>query len=277
MNTNELKEKIVLEQYIELGHGQQITMKAAKVSLEELKTILERNGYKLRNRHEAIVAANKGRNLLKNQQYFQTESENMAWLLGFIAADGCIEKDRNVIKISLNSIDREILEKIRLEIQLESLVKDYITSEGNQMSKIQWSSEQHKKDLASYGIIPQKTFLLEPPYKLNRKYLKDYIRGFWDGDGSITLLKNNYNSLEWQLVAGVKEILEFIVDYFYEEYNIPKVSIHSIKRCNNRVYSILYSTNASRKIYNIFYENPNSLFLQRKKDKYTSVIRLSNK
>ena len=203
--------KIALHEYIELGHGQSATMKAANINLPELRDILTNHGYKLRNRHEAIIAANKGRNLLKNQQYFQHENENMAWLLGFFAADGSIEKDRNVMKLSLSTVDKEVLEKIRNEIQLESEVKDYQTSEGYNVSKIQWSSEQHKKDLAKYGIIPQKTFKLTPPYQLDRKLWKDYIRGFWDGDGSITLLKNNYNALEWQLISGTKEILEFVV------------------------------------------------------------------
>lgn len=281
MNTkNPISEKqieIALHEYIDLGHGQDATMRAACINLNQLKEILKNHGYKLRNRHEAIIAANKGRNLLKNQNYFQNESENMAWLMGFLAADGCIEKDRNVIKLSLSTVDKEILEKIRKEIQLDSPVKDYQTSQGYNVSKLQWSSEQHKKDLAFYGIIPQKTFKLLPPYRLNEKFWKDYIRGFWDGDGSITLLENNYNSLEWQLVSGTKEILDFIINYFYEEYSIPKVQIHSINRSGKDLFTILYSTTASRKIYEIFYENPDCLTLQRKKDKYTKVIQKSNK
>lgn len=251
-------------------------MKAANINLSELVDILTAHGYKLRTRREAIIAANKNRNLLKNQNYFQYENENMAWLLGFLAADGSIEKNRNVIKLSLSTTDKEILEKIRKEIQLESKVKDYQTSQGYEVSKIQWCSEQHKKDLAKYGIIPQKTFKLIPPYQLNKKFWKDYIRGFWDGDGSITLLKNNYNQLEWQLVSGTKEVLEFIVNYFYEEYNIPKVNINSINRHGNNVYTILYSTNASKKIYEIFYNDTNCLCLQRKKDKYTKLIQSVN-
>lgn len=145
MNTNnpitEDQIKIALHEYIGLGHGQNITLKAAKINLDDLKNILQTNGYKLRNRREAIIAANKNRNLLKNQTYFSTESENMAWILGFLAADGSIEKNRNVIKLSLSSNDKEILEKIRKEISLEGEVKDYQTAEGYNVSKIQWSSE----------------------------------------------------------------------------------------------------------------------------------------
>lgn len=269
--------KIVLREYIDLGRGQNAVMQAANITKKDLKEILESYGYKLRNRHEAIIAANKSRNLLKKQDYFQHENENMAWILGFFAADGSIEKNRNVMKLSLSTIDKEILEKIRSEIQLESEVKDYQTSDGYFVSKIQWSSEQHKKDLAKYGIIPEKTFKLKPPYALNKKYWKDYIRGYWDGDGSITLLKNNYNSLEWQLVSGAKEILDFIVNYFYDEYNIPKVNINILNKNGRNLYTILYSTNASKQIYNIFYQDSNALTLKRKKDKYDLYINRNNK
>jgi hypothetical protein len=269
------QEKIVLKEYVENGRGQAAVMTAAKITLPQLKLILEKNGYKLRNRHEAIVAANKGRNLLEKQNYFSEENHNMAWLVGFLAADGSIEKDRNIIKLSLSTVDREILEKIRQEIGLKSEVKDYITQAGYQVSKIQWSSEQHKKDLAKYGVIPQKTFKLKPPLSLDRKYWIDYIRGFFDGDGSITLLSNNYNTLSWQITSATKEILEWIVDFFYEEYDIPKVNVHSFQRNTSTLYILQYSTNASKEIFKHLYTD-NSLFLARKKEKYQKIIDIKN-
>ena len=73
MNTEELidKEKIVLTEYIDNGRGRKYVMDKAHVNINELKEILEKNGYHLRNRHEAIVANNKSRILLKNHDYFK--------------------------------------------------------------------------------------------------------------------------------------------------------------------------------------------------------------
>ena len=279
MNTinliTEEQEAIVIKEYIENGKGQKAVMALANINLNQLKVILNKNGYKLRNHHEAIIAANKNRNLLENHNYFSNETSNMAWLLGFLAADGCIEKDRNVIKLSLSTIDKEILEKIKKEIGLKSEVKDYITQAGYQVSKLQWSSEQHKKDLSKYSIIPQKTFCLKPPIQLSKSFWKDYIRGFWDGDGSITLLPNNYNSLNWQITSATKDILIWISDFFFEEYNIPKTTIQSFKHNNVELYLLHYSTNASKIIYNnLYYEN--CLCLKRKKDKFDEIIKLKS-
>lgn len=266
-------EQELIELY-QSGKGVCFLQNKYHISKEKVKVILKENNIHIRNRHEAIVAGNKNRNLLNNHAYFQTESRNMAWLLGFLAADGCIEKDRNVIKISLSSADKEILEKIRKEISLQSEVKDYVDSSGFAKSKLQWSSEQHKKDLSTYHIIPQKTFALKPPEKLSNEFIIDYLRGYWDGDGSITVINNNYNSLEWQITSATKEILEFFVNYLYDTYGIPKVNIHSYKRNDHELYLLQYSTKASLRLNDIMYKDISidDLFIKRKKDKYDKIV-----
>lgn len=271
-NPNQIEQEII--SLYQSGRGIYFLQKQYGISQEKIKVILRKNNIHIRNRHEAIIAGNRNRNLLNNHNYFQTENKNMAWLLGFIASDGCIEKDRNVIKISLSNIDREILEKIKQEISLESEVKDYVDNAGFSKSKLQWSSEQHKKDLASYGIIPQKTFNLKCPNKLNNQFIIDYIRGYWDGDGSITIIRNNYNSLEWQITSATKEILEFFVEYLYKEYDIPKVNIHEFIRDNHILYILQYSTQSSLKLYHIMYDNisEKDLFISRKKEKYDKIV-----
>lgn len=272
MSPNQIEQEII--NLYQSGRGIYFLQKQYGISQEKIKIILRKNNIHIRNRHEAIIAGNRNRNLLNNHNYFQTENKNMAWLLGFIASDGCIEKDRNVIKISLSNIDREILEKIKQEISLESEVKDYVDNAGFSKSKLQWSSEQHKKDLASYGIIPQKTFNLKCPNKLNNQFIIDYIRGYWDGDGSITIIRNNYNSLEWQITSATKEILEFFVEYLYKEYDIPKVNIHEFIRDNHILYILQYSTQSSLKLYHIMYDNisEKDLFISRKKEKYDKIV-----
>lgn len=277
-NYTEEQEKIAIQSYVEEGKGQIPSAKAAGITVKQLKQILMENGYKIRTRHEAIILQNQNRNLLISHDYLKNQSSNMAWFLGFFAADGSIEKDRNVMKLSLNTQDKEILEKIRLELNLKAEVKDYTDSLGHPISKLQWSSEEMKNDFATYGIIPQKTFNLKPPYKLEKKYWIDYIRGYFDGDGSVTLLKNNYNSLEFEITAATPTVLTFIRDWLFKEYNIPKVNIHEFvqKGKDHPLYLLLYSTNATKQIYNcLYYEN--CLTIRRKYEKYTSLIAQTKK
>lgn len=205
-----------------------------------------------------------------NEAFFLEQSANMAYLLGFLASDGSVSKDRNDISLGLSSIDREILEKIQNIIGGRP-IDDYITAEGFSVSKLTFTSQIVKNELAKYNITPKKTFTLTPPDKLEKKYWIDYIRGYFDGDGSINYIISN-KSLRWQVCSATKEILQWIVDWLYEAYQIPKVNIQKQERVNSPLYVIQYSTNATKNIYNILY-TPNTLFLKRKKDKFEEILK----
>lgn len=196
----------------------------------------------------------------------------MAWLLGFLASDGTISAQRNSIKIGLSAKDKEILERIREELHLEnSHVTGYTTNSGFDVVELFWTCAQHKQDLARYGIIPQKTFKLKPPSELNSKFYLDYIRGYFDGDGSIC---KTQSSLRFTICSATKEILEFIIDVL-AEYGVPRVSIYKDCRGKNISYYFEYSTNATKQIYNLLYNTNSNLYLQRKKDKFEELIALN--
>lgn len=244
---------------------------------KKVRQILVNAGIHIRNFSEAAIYSNKNRTCYKkNTSYFQTPSSNMAWLLGFIAADGTIRKNENEIKIGLARCDREILEKIQQEIETDAPIKDYVTNNGYECSSLQWTCQQHKEDLASYNIVPSKTFCLKPPIeKLPKEYWIDYIRGFFDGDGSVNYIhsQKGKGSLRWQLCSAQKEMLEWIVNFFYTEYSIPKVNIYNYNRkeAKHPLYYIQYSTSATKQIYQTLY-TPNSLYLARKKNHYQDIL-----
>lgn len=263
----EEQKRIVLKEYIENKRGQIACGKIAGVSATIVKRILQDNNVHIRNFSEAATVSNENRSLYKKEDYFSKESSNMAWILGFLAADGCIHKDKNQISIKLSSVDREILEKIKSEIKIERPITEYVTQDGFPISCLTWTCAQHKSDLAKYNIVPQKTFVLSPPYNLNKKYWIDFIRGYFDGDGSISLIHNKgYTSIRWQVCSATKEILEFIVNYFYE-LGIDKINIQK----KDNTFFIQYSTLSSRRIYQILYTD-NSLYLKRKKEKFEKIL-----
>lgn len=78
----------------------------------------------------------------KNEQYFLTESENMAWILGFLASDGTVSSSRNQIKIGLQNQDKEILEKIRKEINIENKIIEYTSNFGTSVAELSWTCEK---------------------------------------------------------------------------------------------------------------------------------------
>ena len=206
----------------------------------------------------------------KNELFFSNESANMAWILGFLASDGSIGLKNNTIKIGLSRKDKEILEKIKQELDIENEIHEYVTNKGFDVVELSWTCQQHKQDLAKYGIIPQKTFYLTPPLILNEKYWLDYLRGYFDGDGNIC---QKQNGVYFTIGSCTREILEWIINFLYNKYDIPRVNINIDKRGNHNYYYFSYSTNASKKIYELLYKDSNSLRLERKFLKYSEIIK----
>ena len=264
------EEQKIIKLYTEEHRGQLYCAKTVLgvANVKYVKDILNKYNIPIRNRHEAAILSNKNRESDKDKTYFSRENSNMAWMLGFLASDGYISKKDNEIGIGLARKDHDILEIIRNELKLQTPVKDYVNNLGYDCSKLTWSCAEHKRDLAKYSIVPAKTSILEPPLNLNPKYYIDYIRGYFDGDGSVSILQEH--ALRWQVCSATKPIIEFVINTLYNQYNIPKVNIQMQMR-HNPLYYCQYSTNATKQIYKILY-TPNSLYLPRKYKHFTEII-----
>lgn len=266
----EEQKQIILTNYLDNKRGQLYCSKVAHTTVYMVKKFLREEHINIRNFSEAATVSNQNRAKSVNHDYFSNPSSNMAWMLGFLAADGCVSKSRNQIVINLSRTDRNILEIIKEEIQIENNICDYENKDGFLCSSLSWTSQKQKEDLKKYNIVPAKTLILKPPYELPKEFWIDYIRGYFDGDGTIC---QSGEGIRWSIGGAVKEMLEFVVNFLYEEYDIPKVNIqeqHFQNSCHT-FYAIQYSTKATKKIYDILYTK-NSLYLQRKKDKYQSLI-----
>ena len=234
-----------------------------------VRRILLESKIHIRSQSEAAIIANiQRRQFNLNDNYFSSENERMAYLLGFLASDGTIDKKNNRIKIGLSSVDKDFLIMIKKELGYEGDILDYQTSNGFNVSELTFTSQQIKKDLAKYNIVPNKTFTYTFPESLNKKYWIDFIRGYFDGDGSVSTA--GPHAIRWQICAANKQVLEKIIDFFYEEYSIEKVSI-LVQMKEHPLYYFQYSTTATKKIFSILYKE-NCLKLPRKYFKFKELV-----
>lgn len=270
LNLNQ--KEIILKEYVENKRGQQYCAKKANCSIYMVKAFLKEQGIPIRNFSEAAILTNKRRSFKVNHNYFKEQNSNMAWLLGFLASDGCISKTRNQIIINLSRTDREILERIKEEIQSERKICDYENKDGFLCSSFAWTSEECIKDLKKYSIVPNKTNILKPPYELKDDFLLDYIRGYFDGDGTVCFIQNN-KSLRFSIGGASKEVISFIEDVLVKN-GIHRVSIQEqiYKNSSQKFYYFQHSTKDTKKIFYLLYGNNPQLFLKRKKDKYEKLI-----
>jgi intein/homing endonuclease len=75
---------------------------------------------------------------------------------------------------------------IAKELGYEGPIYQYESTDGHLASSLSFTSKKIRQTIESYGIGNNKTFKLHNlPDNLPKEFLVDYIRGFFDGDGSI--------------------------------------------------------------------------------------------
>ena len=125
-----------------------------------------------------------------------------------------------------------------------------------------------KSDLSNYNITPRKTETILPPTFLAKEYWRSYIRGYFDGDGSI----NNYNQ-SWGINIGgaSHKVIQWMFAYLISELQLELQYKTPFQLQTNRLpsgkqfYSFtFYGDNAKRIIQHIYV--PNSLAMKRKSD-----------
>jgi len=124
----------------------------------------------------------KYKNYIVKEDYFKRWSHDMAYVLGFIVADGCLRNDGYYVKIEVAPKDISILEFI-----CEQITPDYELKYTKRGTEVRWypSSKELKNDLMKFGVIPAKTGKEVVPKQLTKTYLWDFIRGYFDGDGTV--------------------------------------------------------------------------------------------
>jgi len=196
----------------------------------------------------------------------------MAYVLGYITADGCIacrkNRKKNPYILDITSVDLEHLNKIKKILKSEYKIGKKTGSYSEKTCyRFQASNPVVTNDLIKLGITPRKTFWLKS-LNVPDKYFSDFVRGFFDGDGSVYIYKVNKTP---QIKASfVASSLPFITDLnqrLCKNLKIPTKSIQQDKskfRKGKILYAICFYVNDCAKLYEFMYKNKPELYLERK-------------
>lgn len=123
--------------------------------------------------------------------YFDEWSPRMAWVLGFLFADGSISKRKTDVVIGLASTDEHILTHIKeetkctCEISHRAASVDKVGHKHSKSSFLYIRSKLLVEKLAEMGLHHRKTYNDDPfPYVPDEMF-SHFARGYFDGDGSI--------------------------------------------------------------------------------------------
>jgi len=162
-----------------------------------------------------------------NERFFQIiDTEEKAYYLGFLYADGNLSSSSGEITIRLHSQDIDVLqtlsniiygfEKLRTDT-VTKIEDDGTTTVTNYIAFNVYSKRMHQ-DLQNLGCMPNKSFLITfPSAHVPAHLMRHFIRGLIDGDGCLDEMENHRYRVD--LVSTI-EMLEGFNQWSIQTLNI---------------------------------------------------------
>lgn len=208
--------------------------------------------------------------------FSKIDSEESAYWLGFMYADGFIESKGNGVGLGVSIKDIEHMDKFCEFLQYPKgkyIVKSH--QFGNKDTKNKNGEEMYMvntliknstlwNDLNSKGCVPNKSLILTFPNEEifeSKELIKHFIRGYCDGDGSLTW-SNKEHTVPSICFVGTKTFLESLQNYLGKGYLMQKPN------CSEFTYRLSYTHTKAFNASKYMYENSN-IYLNRKYNIYT--------
>lgn len=212
-----------------------------------------------------------------NEDFFKCiNTEEKAYILGFICADGHIEKDRLNITVSIK--DRDILEKIRYAMHSNHPIKEVqrtnpykkTNRENLILSELMIGSVELVKPLFNMGLTTNKTYTLNGDIlKYIPKYLiRDFLRGYFDGDGNVFFGRRYSSGYKYNVnICGNEDFLLKSFQAYFPSNNKLYKDLYS-RQCY--VWKISQKDKVRDFMYYLYYNS--SIFLQRKYNEFRKIM-----
>jgi len=208
------------------------------------------------------------KHVLDETVFNQIDTEEKAYWLGFLYADGCVyaSKKGRMFHLTISDKDLEHIAKFKsifhTTIPLHHFVKKKHTG------LFVWSKRIYE-DLIKLGCHSQKSMTLAWPTEsqVPKEMMRHFLRGFFDGDGSVTFNKKN-SRCEARIISCLG---------FCESYEKYLCEVLGVRKCyhgkmlyskvGNHPYTTrgIGSQDALRKFYDHLYTDA-KIFLDRKRD-----------
>lgn len=205
-----------------------------------------------------------------NEHIFdEVDTEEKAYWLGFIYADGCIS-DNGSLELGIK--DKEHLDKFKSFLKSKNPIRTKHYKQYTSYSLM--NKSKHLRDiLISYGCTPRKSLTLKFP---DMRIFQDsslvipFIRGVFDGDGSIGIDKYRNCTKPYPRVniIGTQDIVTNCLKYTNIENLVTKYG-------NGNYYQTNFSHTKAMLFLNTIYKDAN-VYLDRKYNKYLFAVSLSN-
>lgn len=214
------------------------------------------------------ITFNRPRNRFIYNFFEKIDTPEKAYWLGFLLADGNIYQ--TTLSIKIQKADEQHLHKLLKTLKATNNIENDFTIIRNNKHhsvRVRFCSKKMTNDLIKKGITPRKSTREKLP-DFPTKFTKDFLRGFYDGDGSFHFWLSE-ERIEcsvgfvgsFEMMSYCKKIMEIIVE---DEVNI---------RPDRKIFKVFVGGEKAIKFLTWLYEGK-TLYLERKYNKFKTFLNL---
>lgn len=197
-----------------------------------------------------------------NEDFFTKWTKESCYVLGWMFSDGNVSKNERTFGFHLSEKDVNILKKIKKVMESEHNI--YFRDNS---IEFRVHSKKMCEDLISLGCMPKKTLKINFPENMPKKYINHFVRGYFDGDGSIMF--NYPNTIKIRIVGNEK----FIDALRKTVAKRIKIETPKIKKVEDNLWQTEFYGNNARRFCNWVYKDMGYLYLERKYTRFKNHIR----
>jgi hypothetical protein len=224
-----------------------------------ISKIVKNNGYK-----QKIVLRNSKYGL--NENYLDNASDRKFWFLGLMAADGFIINENSFGISQSGFFGYQLIGHLKEELKYGGPIYSGETI-GENYYNLTITSNHLVKKMSEYNIVNKKSLIYEFPILNNVNEVRDFIRGYVDGDGSVGIYNNG--SGHKYIVVSFVGTKNFIVS---ASKKIPIKSSSIRKLVGENCYEIRWYGKKAIKFCEWVYSN-NSLYEGYKQNKFMDYLK----
>lgn len=210
-----------------------------------------------------------------NETYFENiDSEAKAYFLGFLYADGYVNSKFKTCKIDLQESDVDFLIKFKEATEWSGSINEYVAKAGQSyrpddavVKRIHIINQKFSEILESKGVFPHREKEGFPFDKMDSSLFHHFIRGYFDGNGSITVANDKVVNLN---ICGGTNLLKDIENLLLEDDIHVK---HHPRRPENPDNDTLsFTSKKNRDDFLRYMYVDATIYLDRKYNKYLKTI-----
>lgn len=207
-----------------------------------------------------------------NKNFFKSWSPAMAYILGFMFADGnVVETKRGTYFFAIYTSDEDLLVKIKNVLSSSHKIT-YKKGNISGCYRLQVGSKEMFLDLVELGMTPNKAKRMLFP-DIPKKFISHFVRGYFDGDGNVWVGLINKDRIKPTRVIQVSFTSASNVFLSRLLFLLRTEGLVGGSLSKKETFSrLIFSTKDALKLAKIMYNAPCELFLERKKLVFENFI-----